>query len=1186
MKLSDRLVAESGTHYLPGMQALIRFPLEQARRDRAAGLRIGTFICGYPGSPIGSLDLNLERIPDLLAEHDATFLPAGNEELAMTAHMGTQMIDDHPHSQWDGVTSVWFGKGPGVDRSGDALKHGNFAGTSRHGAVVILSGEDHEAKSSTMPFQQEYAFMSAGVPVIYPSSVAEFRTFGMHAVAMSRFSGCWVSMKLTSALCDSAATVTFDPEDTRPVLPEVTIEGTPFEKRTDFSFFPGKNIEMERHLYQERHVAVREYARANRLDEVVVSGEHDTIGIITAGKSYTDLRQALTNLGVSEEDLRKAGVRILKLGLVYPIDGDGVRDFAHALDRVVVIEEKRDVIEQQVRAALQPLGRPIDVTGKVDSTGRRVFPVEGAMDADIVTERLAELLGNDIDGLLDAPRLRVLADIAEREHVAHQGRTPNFCSGCPHSASTVLAPGQEAWGAPGCNCFNTVIEQPERHIDVMTQMGGEGLPWVGLSRYTDKKHMVQHLGDGALYHSSYLNIRWAVATNTNITYKILYNGVLANTGAQDPVGQHGLADLTRGLESEGVKRIVVLTKEPRKYASQPIAAVVEVRHADRMVATAAELEEVSGCTVMIYDESCANERRRLQKRGKLEKPTEFVVVNEEVCENCGDCGRSSNCMSLQKTPTEFGPKTRIHTSSCNQDFSCVKGDCPAFVTIRTGEGHGYRKRDPRTIKANDLPEPNNRAQLPTDEPFHLYMPGVGGTGVLTLNGVLSVAAMLDGHHVHSFDQTGAAQKWGPVLSSMAIVPAGVTHWTSKTGQGQAHAYLALDEVGAAAVANLQRCSPGRTSAVLNSDLFPTGEQVRDVYATVDSDGLRASIADVTDTLAEVRARWIADELFADYMLTNIIVVGTAYQHGLLPLSAEAIEEALRINGVAVERNIQAFRYGRLWVIDRQEVIDEITPPPADAATELANRRDRLQSSARAALDRLWARTEGLDEESRRMLAVRLPELLDYADRAEPAHDYLSKVLMVATAEDRVAPGHRELTHAVIRHLFKVMAYKDEYEVARLHLKPDFAEHVATTFEGDVEVAYNLQPPLARRLGMGKIQLGSWFDVGFKVLRAGRRLRGTPFDPFALQASRIEERRVLDWYVELLDEVVGAVSPLNHGIAVQLAELPDGIRGYEQVKHEGVVAAQERAERLREQLSRPPLTLSVASPATTPSHPRS
>lgn len=1174
MKLSDRLVAESGTHYLPGMQALIRFPLEQARRDRAAGLRIGTFICGYPGSPIGSLDLNLERIPDLLAEHDTTFLPAGNEELAMTAHMGTQMLDDHPHSQWDGVTSIWFGKGPGLDRSGDALKHGNFAGTSKHGAVVILSGEDHEAKSSTMPFQQEYAFMSAGVPVIYPSSVAEFRTFGMHAVAMSRFSGCWVSLKLTSALCDSAATVTFDPEDARPILPEVTIDGTPFEKRTDFSFFPGKNIEMERHLYQERHVAVREYARANGLDEVVVSDEDDTIGIVSAGKSYTDLRQALTNLGVTDEDLHRAGVRILKLGLIYPIDGEAVRDFAEGLDRVIVVEEKRDVIEQQVRAALQPIGRPIDITGKTDASGRRIFPVEGAMDADLVTLRLVELVGDAAPSMISSPRTQALAEIAEREHVMHQARTPNFCSGCPHSASTVLAPGQEAWGAPGCNCFNTVIEQPERHIDVMTQMGGEGLPWVGLSRYTDKQHMVQHLGDGALYHSSYLNIRWAVATATNITYKILYNGVLANTGAQDAVGEHGLADLTRGLESEGVERIIILSKEPRKYARQRVATTVEIRHADRMVETAAELEKVPGCTVMIYDESCANERRRLQKRGKLDKPTEFVVVNEEVCENCGDCGRSSNCMSLQKTPTEFGPKTRIHTSSCNQDFSCVKGDCPAFVTIRTEKGNGYRSRDPRPIGTQELVEPATRAQLPTDEPFHLYMPGVGGTGVLTLNGVLSVAAMLDGHGVHSFDQTGAAQKWGPVLSSLAIVPEGVTHWTSKTGQGQAHAYLALDEVGAASVTNLERCRPGRTKAVLNADLFPTGEQVRDVHATIDSAGMRESIAAVTDEVVEVNARWIADELFADYMLTNIVVVGTAYQHGLLPLTADAIEEALRINGVAVERNIQAFRYGRLWVSDQQQVVDEIIPPPTDAATEIERRRSSLSPRARSALDRLWTRAVGLDEASRRLLAVRLPELLDHADRAEPAHVYLSKVIEVATAEDRVAPGHRELTQAVIRHLFKVMAYKDEYEVARLHLRPTFADHVSRTFEGDVDIAYNLQPPLARRLGSGKVQLGSWFDAGFKVLRAGRRLRGTRFDPFALQASRVEERQVRDWYIDLVDEIVDVVSPLNHGVAVQLAELPDGIRGYEQVKHEGVVTARERAEQLREQLSRPPLNLSV------------
>lgn len=1174
MKLADRLTHDTGTHYLPGLQALVRFPLEQARRDVAAGLRIGTFISGYPGSPLAGYDLALSRIPDLLAEHHITFCPAGNEELAMTAHMGTQMIDDHPHEHWDGVTSIWYGKGPGVDRSGDALKHGNFAGTSKHGAVVILSGEDHEAKSSTMPFQQEYAFESAGVPILYPASVAEFRTHGLHAVAMSRFSGCWTALKLTTALCDSAEAVTFTPNDVNVTLPEVHIDGKPFQKRTDFSFFPGKNIEMERHLYQERHEAVRAYARVNQLDQITVSGNLDTVGIITAGKAYGDVMAALADLGVTTADLNSAGVRILKVGLIYPLDAHAVLDFATGLDRIVVVEEKRDFLEQQVRSVLQRTGRPITVVGKLDESGHIVFPVEGAFDADFVAQRLAE----QIPGLLTSEprhgqdRLGELAEVAQRTYVASSSRTPNFCSGCPHSSSTRLAPGQVAWGAPGCNCFNTVIEQPERHIDVMTQFGGEGLPWIGLNRYTDRTHMVQHIGDGSLYHSSYLNIRWAVATGVNITFKVLYNGVVANTGAQKAIGEHGLADLTRGLESEGVGRIVLVTKDPRKYKRVRLGAEVEVRPAHRMLETAAELAKVPGCTVMIYDESCANERRRLQKRGKLDAPTEFVIVNEAVCENCGDCGTKSNCMSLQKTPTEFGTKTRIHTSSCNQDFSCVDGDCPAFATVRTAPGTGYRKPTPPRIDDGGIPEP---AWRPIEAPFSLYMPGVGGTGVLTLNGILSVAALMDGYNVTSYDQTGAAQKWGPVVSSLTMAPSGHPLHTSKVGKGQADLYLALDEVGAGNPVNLDRCSPQRTATVANSDLFPTGEQVRDHTATVDVDAIRALFAQNSTRVHDVRARWIADELFGDYMLTNLVVLGAAYQHGTLPISAGSIEAAITLNGVAVELNKQAFRYGRLWAHDPTQVVNLIEPRPTTAAEETGRRRARLPRRQHADYDHLMARADHLQESVVRLLAVRVSELMLYAGTPETARHYLDRVLEIADRETEVRPGSIELTSEVVRSLYKLLAYKDEYEVARLYLDQGFADQVIGTFDQPVEVSYNLSPPAARRLGRGrKVHVGPRFKVAFVALRRMRRLRATPLDPFRGQASRREERALIGWYQTLLDDVRDQLTPASFGTALQIAALPEAIRGYEDVKHRNALAAQERAEVLKEHLKRPPLPLSV------------
>ena len=1160
MQLSDRLTARSGSYYLPGIQALVRFPLEQAHLDRAAGQRIATFISGYPGSPLAGYDLALSRVPDLLAAHDVTFVPAGNEELAATAHMGTQMLDGHPHANWDGVTSIWYGKGPGVDRSGDALKHGNFAGTSEHGAVVVLSGEDHEAKSSTMPFQEDYAFTSAGIPILYPASVAEFRTFGLHAIRCSRYSGCWVALKLVSSLCDSGESVEFTPDDVPLRLPRLELGGVPFVKRTDFSFYPGANIGVEHHLYQERHQAVLAYGRINDINQIVRKDPEDTIGIITAGKSYSDAEQALSDLGMP-------AVAMLKMGLVYPLDKEVVRTFGAGLRRIIVIEEKRGFLEQQVKAALQDLGHPVEVVGK------RVFPVAHAMDADLIADQLAGLLG------LDSPRAAELTAISARSYATLPGRTPNFCSGCPHSTSTVLAPGQVAWGAPGCNCFNAVIEQPQRHIDTMTQYGGEGLPWIGLSRYTDREHIVQHVGDGSIYHSSYLNIRWAVATGVNITFKLLYNGVVANTGAQAAPGARGVAELVRGLRSEGVAKIVIATKEPARYRHAGLPRGVDVRKADQIVAESGRLSKVPGTTVLICDESCANERRRLQKRGRLAAPDKYVYINTDVCENCGDCGAASNCMSLQKTATEFGPKTTVHTSSCNQDYSCLHGDCPAFVTVETAPGTGYRKPQPAPLNSGELPEP---AKPPLDRPFHLYMPGVGGTGVLTVNGVLSVAAALDGNRILSYDQTGAAQKWGPVVSSLIVAPPGTPVHSSKVGIGRADLYLALDIVGASTPANLDRCSPDRTSGVINTDLFPTGEQVRDVHATVDEAGLRAAITAQCRVTVEVPARRIAEELFGDYLLTNIVALGAAYQAGLLPLSATAIESAIELNGVSVTANLQAFRYGRLWVHDTTSVAAAITPAELSADEAYAARRAQLSRRRKAAVDRLWPQADSLAGQTRRLLAVRLPELLDYQDE-RCARRYLDAVLAVARREEETLDGTHRLTDAVVRNLPKLTAYKDEYEVARLFLKPRFAAEIAATFAQPTRVVNHLQPPLARRLGRNrKIAVGPWLRPAFRMLRTARRLRGTPLDPFARQASRVEERALVAWYQELVTGVLAELRPSNHAVAVELAELPDLIRGYEQVKHAGAEAAKAGATELLEQLRRPRLpVMAIGAPNASP-----
>ena len=1160
--------------YLSGLQALVRLPLDQSRRDRKAGIRTGTFISGYPGSPLGGYDLALQHASPLLQQHDIVHVPAGNEELAATAISGTQMLDAYPHSRVDGVVALWYGKGPGVDRSGDALKHGNFAGTSRHGAVVVLSGEDHEAKSSTMPYQDDYAFLSAGIPVLYPASTGEFLTLGLHAIAMSRLSGCWVALKLVGALADGGETVEVGPDRPSIVIPEVTVDGRPFRKSTDFTFFPGLNIETERQLFYERHQAVLAYARANRLDRVEVRSARDRVGIITAGKSYADTLQALGDFGLAAAALGRAGVRLLRVGLIYPLDAEIIREFARDLEEVVVVEEKRGFLEAQVKEALCGLPRGVRVVGKFDERGVPLFPIQSGMDSDVVAERLGPRLlayAPEHPGILK--RLAELGAIRSRPYEALPGRTPNYCSGCPHNISTRLLEGELAWGSPGCHSFASIIEQPERHIVSMTQLGGEGLPWIGLAPFTDRRHIVQNVGDGSLFHSSYLNIRFCVAAGANITFKILYNGYVANTGAQELVGGKPIPELTRLLETEGVKRIAVVTKDPKEYRTADLATAARVYPVEEQDRVLKELAETPGVSVYIYDGVCANERRRRQKRGLLPTPNRFVVINEEVCENCGHCGALTNCMSLQKVDTEFGPKTQIHASSCNQDYSCLKGDCPSFVTVETREGTGYCRPSPPALDADSIPEPQQKAGL--DRPYHVYIPGVGGTGVITINALLCYAALIDGKRVLSYDQTGAAQKWGPVLSSLVIAAPGQPVAANKVGAGQADLYLAFDLMAAATPANLDRCDPGRTAAVINTTLLPSGEMIRQVTFTPPVEAMKEAIARFTmaGRNVSVEARRLAEAVFGDYMTTNLFALGVAYQAGLLPLTAESLEGAVRLNRVQVDQNLQAFRYGRLYVADPKRVAALAEPPRRAFEEEQAAVLARLSGADARAYVSFLDRCAHLDEESRRLVAIRVGELIDYQDARYP-EPYVEFVLWVAACERRVAEGRSEITRAVIRSLYKLMAYKDEYEVARLHLKPAFRAGALGLFAEPRRLVHHFHPPLLRALGVKrKLALGPWFIPVLRLLRAGRRFRGTPWDIFGYAAVRREERRLISWYTALLEAAFEHLDRETYPLVLEITGLPDGIRGYEEIKLNNVKAVKERAwtllKRLRE--ARVPVT---------------
>ena len=1164
--LDDRYSDDIDRVYLSGVQALVRLPIDQARLDRRHGLRTGSFITGYPGSPLGGYDLALKQARKLMREFDIIHQPGQNEELAVTALMGTQMLDRYPHSRYDGVTGYWYGKGPGIDRSGDALRHANFAGTSEHGAVVVLSGEDHEAKSSTLPYEQEYAFAHAGIPVLYPSSVPEFLSYGMHAAAMSRYSGCWTAMKLVGQLCDGGQTL--NPLRATPdiVLPQLEIDGKPFRKWQDHAFFPGQTIELERHVFTERHRAAVAYSRANGLDRVELSTDDDRVAIVTAGKTFADLQQALTDLGLTSEDLRRGGVRVIKFGTVYPIDAEFLRDAIRGVTDVYVIEEKRATLENAVKAAVCNLVEHPRVWGKTGPDGAALFPEFGFMDSDSLAAILGPILQQLCPERIElTERITALDIIGDRDYEQTTRRTPNYCSGCPHNVSTKVLDDQVAWGAPGCHVFASILPEG-RHIDATFQLGGEGVGWIGLSPFTDLKHVVQNQGDGSFFHASQLNIRFAVAAGVDMTFKLLYNGYVANTGAQARVGDKSVAEVAAMLALEGVSKIAVVAKDPAVYRRVQLPPIATVHASGDVDAVLADLAATSGVTVFIYDGVCANEQRRQRKRGNAPKATEFIVINEDVCENCGDCGTASNCQSLHKTDTEFGPKTVVHQSSCNQDTSCVQGDCPSFVTVTSADG--IAKPTPPQLDSSELPD----VDVPDlHQPFHIYIPGVGGTGVLTLNSLLAWAAMIDGKEAMSYDQTGAAQKWGAVLSSLIIAPAGNRIAANKVGCGKADLYLAVDPMAAADRVNLDRCVPERTAALVNSNLLPTGSMIRDSYTEVALDPMVELIGRHTDTSrsAAIDARSIAEGLFGDYMATNMVALGAAYQAGLLPISAESIEAAIDVNGTAAAQNLQAFRYGRLAHAHPDRVASLIRPPVPSPAQRCAEARAQLPVRQRAQYDAFLRQAEQLPEDLSVRFAIRIAELIGFQSVGY-AEQYVRFVLSVFEQEQtRLGPTPPpRVTAAVIDNLYKVMAYKDEYEVARLHLRASREKRVSSMFNGDVTVKYNLHPPALRALGMQrKLQIPARvLDPAFKGLYAMRRLRGTRLDAAGVGKVRRTERELVPWYRSVVSDALTEMKFANHTIVAEIAALPEDIRGYEHIKLDSIERARARATELRSRMA--------------------
>ncbi|EOD65545.1 indolepyruvate ferredoxin oxidoreductase family protein [Amycolatopsis vancoresmycina] len=1103
--LEDRYLREAGTVHLTGLQALVRLLFDRVRHDRARGGDPAVFVSGYEGSPLAGYDLELGRRSTLLEKHDVVHRPGLNEELAATSVMGSQLVAGAGGRK--AVTGFWYGKAPGLDRASDALRHANLAGTDPRGGAVALVGDDPNAKSSTVPCASELALADLAIPVLFPADAQDVLDLGMHAVELSRASGLWTSLKVVANVADASGTATVSPQWSVPGL-DGGYRHTPTSRLLGASL-----AELERSLFTVRLPLALEYLRASGVNRITARGAADRIGIVSAGKSYLDLQQAMRVLG-----LDKHGIRVLKLGAIHPIEPTIVREFADGLDDIIVVEEKRAFVETALKEVLYGCANAPRIIGKKDHDGRTLFSELGELDPDGIAAGLARVLPAGIPSV-DAYRGR-----RRRERIAVPllARTPYFCSGCPHNSSTKVPEGTLVGGGIGCHTMALFME-PDQVGTVLgvTQMGGEGTQWIGMAPFVEAEHFVQNIGDGTFTHSGSLAVRAAVAAGVNITYKLLYNSAVAMTGGQDAVGGLPVEKVAELLLVEGAKRVVITSDAAAKHRKLPRG--VEVRDRAEILRTQEELAAIKGVTVLIHEQECAAEKRRKRRRGKQTAPATRVVVNERVCEGCGDCGTKSNCLSVQPVDTEFGRKTAIHQSSCNVDYSCLAGDCPSFVTV-VPSGR-KRRRKTAELAADATPAPGF-----AEKDFTVRITGIGGTGVVTVTQILATAAVLDGRHVRTLDQTGLAQKGGAVVSDLKVTAEPVEQ-APKLAAGECDLYLACDALVGADAANLGVADPARTTAVVSTTEVPTGRMVVDTTVSFpDAGSVLAPLEAAAARTVSLDARGLAEALFDDDQFANVLQLGAAFQTGAIPLPASVIERAIELNGTQVAANLQAFRHGRRLVAEPQ------AEGPAPATTKPH------------AMEALVHAEPG--SELARLLDIRIPDLVAYQNKAY-ARAYAEFVERVRVLEN----GPTEITEAVAKHLYKLMAYKDEYEVARLSLDPAFTDGLEEQFGVGTQYAYRLHPPVLRALGMKrKIALGPWFRPAFRLLHALRRLRGTRFDPFGRAEVRQVERELVEDYRRV---VLQALHAGDRGNARALAELPDLVRGYEDVKLANVARYRER-----------------------------
>jgi indolepyruvate ferredoxin oxidoreductase len=1103
MLLSDKYSVERGSVYLTGIQALVRLPIDQMRRDRRAGLKTGAFITGYEGSPLGGYDLALGRSKKLLDEQNIHFRPGLNEDLAATAIMGSQIFEVAGNPKVDGVVGIWYGKGPGVDRSGDVFRHANLAGTGTNCAALVLAGDDHGCKSSTIPHQSDFSLYNAGIPFLYPGNAQEIIDYGLYAIAMSRFSGAWTGLKLLTDVCDSGGTVVLDPDQ-----PQIKIPAD-YKKKVDPRLVPPITLGLEYEVNVRRLEAVLQFARLNRLNRWQGKKSDAKLGIASAGKPYYDLCQALRDLGIGEPELESLGDRVAKFGMTFPLDGEFARDFAGGLETILVIEEKRSFLELHLRDALYASEHHPVILGKVDAQGAPLFPANGELDPD----RIALVLGRLIVSEKSRARVQFLEDIAEKPREQPLSiRASNFCSGCPHNRSTLLPEGHLAGGGIGCHTMAMNLTGSGREFSHLTHMGGEGVPWIGMSPFIGQDHMFQNIGDGTYFHSGALAVNALIASGLNITYKILYNGHVSMTGGQQAIGALPVPQLTKKLEAEGVRRTIVLTEDLARYKYANLADNAELRDRSELERTLAELAKERGVTALIYDQECMAEVRRKRSRGKYAEPVKRLMIHPEVCEGCGDCVKQSNCMSLNPVATELGQKMTIHQSSCNKDYSCALGDCPSFVTVKIKPGTGLRRKALPNLPETDVPAPREIAEIHGH--YRIVCPGIGGTGVVTINALLATAAWFDGLHVATLDQTGTAQKGGAVVSHILLSRSPIEA-PARANAGNADVILGFDLVGVANPGLLRTASPEKTTAVLNTNVTPTIDAIRSHTIAMPERMLEAvQLVTRRGHNIVIDANRLAEGLFGSHLAVNLFLMGVAWQGGLIPLSLGAIEQAIALNGVDSARNLQVFQWGRKYYQDAGSVETLLTPKVEKPAP--FDRKAELTAYQNAAYARQYA---------------------DFVDEVE-----------------RRAPA---IAETVARNLYKLMAYKDEYEVARLLTKPSFEDQIKETWTQVESFSYNLHPPLFRRFFTKKRTFGSWFRWPLKTLASMKFLRGGPLDIFGRTRHRRLERGLIPWYRDLILQALEQ----DHPQVQELAALPDQIRGYEKLKELSVEQVKKRAKEL-------------------------